>query len=107
MNGTDHVRVMWGINRWVLVDAGDHTLQRQVSTPGELAALLLEAGLDGQRVDDLALEHWRQRPGRAESPSAAPGRSVWRSTGLSRPTTLLILRVFASGFIVFLYFGGR
>ena len=107
MNGTDDVRVVWGVNRWVLVDAGDHTLQRQVSTPGELAALLLEAGLDGGRVDGLALECRRERPAGAESPSATPGGAVWRATGLSRLSTLLLLLAVAAGFVVFVYYGGR
>jgi hypothetical protein len=107
VNGTVDVRVVWGINRWVLVDAGDHTLQRQVSAPRELAALLLEAGLDATRADELALEYWRERPSGAESPSAAPGGAVWRATGLSRLTTLLILLALASVVFVFLVFGGR
>jgi hypothetical protein len=96
-----------GVNRWVLVDAGDRTLQRQVSAPGELAALLVETGLDATGADELALECWRQRPAGADSPSATPGGAVWRATGLSRLSTLLLLLAVAAGFVVFVYYGGR
>jgi hypothetical protein len=99
--------VTWGVNRWVLVDAGEHSLQRQVSTRGELAALLLEAGVDRDRADELASECWQARPGGAGSPSPTAGGSVWRATGLSRLTTLLVLLVVIGVFFVYFYFGRR
>jgi hypothetical protein len=91
MNGNDDVRVVWGINRWVLVEAPNGAVQRQLSSASELADLFVDAGIPEGRAHELALDHWRERPKNAESASMRPGEAAWRATGFSRVGTLLIL----------------
>ena len=98
------VRVVWGINRWVLVEAAEGSLERQVSTRRELADLLLEAGVARGRVDELASEHWRARPAGAALPSATARGAVWRATGLSRMGTLLLVLGVAAAFFILRFF---
>jgi hypothetical protein len=66
------VRLSWGINRWVLVEAREGSLQRQVSSPLQLAALLAEMGVAFDEADALASRFWHERP--SDAATKAPRR---------------------------------
>lgn len=94
------LHVEWGVNRWVLIEAGDDSVQHQVSSPQHLAALLVEMGVSRGEADERAALLWRGRPRDAGLPLVRTREAVWRSTGLAWWTVGLILLAFVA--IVFL-----
>jgi hypothetical protein len=66
------LRLSWGINRWVLVESLGGCLQRQVSSPAQLAALLNEMGVAYADAEDLAARCWQARP--SDAGTKAPRR---------------------------------
>lgn len=76
------VQLTWGVNRWVLIEVGDDELQRQVSSADQLAALLVEMGVNGKRSRALARSFWRERPSDAALGLRRVNEAMWRSTGL-------------------------
>lgn len=85
------ITVSWGVNRWVLVEAPGGTLQRQVSSPAQLGALLMEMGVDRRGADELARRCWHERPADAAMLTVRRREAVWKSTGLSAGGAALLL----------------
>lgn len=93
--------VSWGVNRWVLVEAPGGTLQRQVSSAAQLAALLMEMGVDRAGAEELAQRCWHERPHDAGLPAVRRREAVWKSTGLSAGRVAVLLAVVVALVVAF------
>jgi hypothetical protein len=91
----------WGINRWVLVDGPAGSLQRQVSSPHELADLLADAGVRAEEAERLAETYWHERPRDAGFETARRGEAMWRSTGLPAWAILLVVLGVVALYVLF------
>lgn len=90
-----HVRVDWGVNRWVLVERVGRSVQRQVSKPTELAVAIREIA-DVSWEDALAEADrlWRQRPADAGARLAQGRQSLVSATGLSTRAVFAAIAIF-------------
>ena len=84
------LHVVWGVNRWVLVETPTQSVERQVGTKKEFVTLLTEVGLLPHEAEAAAGEHWKRRPRDAGTTAARPDEGRRRATGLS-PRTIAIL----------------
>ena len=88
--GHGDVEILFALNRWVQVRLPKgETLQRQVATDEQLAALLHELGLTEAEAQAAAREAWRRRPPTAALKAAGPDESL--RSAASMPTWLLVL----------------
>ena len=88
--GHGDVEILFALNRWVLVRLPrGESLQRQVTTDEQLAALLQELGLTEAEALAAAREAWRQRPAAAALKDARSRESL--RSAASVPTWLLVL----------------
>jgi hypothetical protein len=99
----DEVHIVWGTNRWVLVETPNESVERQVATKKELAAVLMESGLLREDAEAAAREQWKRRPRDAGTTTAGPGDSLRRATGLSQGTIALLFVVFIALFFVWAF----
>ena len=89
--------VTWGVNKWVLIDGGGVSMQRQVESQRDFARLLADTGLPVSEADTHAASVWRSRPSdagiggvRSEDPFDETSWGSWRAmTGL--PSWVLLL----------------
>ena len=96
------LHIVWGVNRWVLVERRDMSVERQVATMKEFAALLTEVGLSPEVAQATAGEQWKRRPRDAATLTARPGEGWRRATGTSPLVlSILFLAIFAL-FVVFI-----
>ncbi len=77
------LHIVWGVNRWVLVETPHESVERQVATKKELVALLAEVGLLPGEAEAAGGEQWKRRPRDAGTTAARPDESRRRATGLS------------------------
>jgi hypothetical protein len=88
--GHGDVEILFALNRWVLVRLPrSESLQRQVASDEQLAALLHELGLTETEAQAAAREAWRQRPASAALKDAGSHESL--RSAASIPTWLLVL----------------
>lgn len=59
------LHVVWGVNRWVLVETPNESVEQQVASKKDFAALLTLVGLAPAEAKAAAREQWRHRPGDA------------------------------------------
>jgi len=91
------LRVDWGVNRWVLLERGERSVQRQVSKPTELAVAIREVA--EVPWDDALTEAemlWRKRPADAGARLARGRQSLVSATGLSTRAVFAALAIFAA-----------
>jgi hypothetical protein len=92
---TEDLHVEWGVNRWVIVERGERSVQRQVSKATELAVAIREV-TDATWQDALeeAEQLWRKRPGDAGARLAQGRQSLVAATGLSTRAVFAVLAIF-------------
>jgi len=110
------LHVVWGVNRWVLVETPNESVEQQVASKEDLAALLTQVGLAAEEAKAAAREHWRRRPGDAGGTAARPDESGPRGTTISQlfgsvvvVAIAFVLLLLCLAFLVFLLaivFGG-
>jgi hypothetical protein len=66
------LRTVWGVNRWVLVETPNESVERQVATKNELIALLTQVGLSDEEAKAAAGEEWKCRPRDAATTAPRP-----------------------------------
>jgi hypothetical protein len=103
--------VTWGVNRWVLIDGGGVSLQRQVKSQRDLARLLVDAGLPVGEADTHAASVWRSRPSDAGIEGARPSdleswdQASWHaSTGLPSWAPIVVTAIVVLVFVVLTVF---
>lgn len=97
----DDLHVDWGVNRWVLLERGDRSVQRQVSKPTELAVAIREvAGGSWEDALEEAEALWRKRPSDAGAQLAHPRQSLVGATGLSTRAVSSAIAIFIAIWIV-------
>jgi hypothetical protein len=92
--------VTWGVNKWVLIDGGGVSMQRQVESQRDFARLLADTGLPVSEADTHAASVWRSRPSdagiggvRSEDPLDEASWGSWRATTGLPSWVLLLLTV--------------
>jgi hypothetical protein len=95
------LRVDWGVNRWVLLERGERSVQRRVSKPTELAVAIREVA-DVPWDDALAEAEslWRERPADAGARLARGRQSLVSAAGLSTRAVFAALAIFVAVWFV-------
>ena len=95
------LHVDWGVNRWVLIERGERSVQRQVSNPSEFAVAIREvADISWEAAIVEAERLWRKRPADAGARMAVPRQSLVASTGLSTRAVFAALAIFAAIWVI-------
>jgi hypothetical protein len=93
----DDLRVDWGVNRWVLVERGEQSVQRQMSKPTELATAIRDvAGVSWEDALEEAERLWRKRPADAGARLARGRQSLVAATGLSTRAVFAAVALFVA-----------
>jgi len=91
------LRVDWGVNRWVLLERGERSVQRQISKPTQLAAAIREVSdISWEEALDEAEKLWRKRPADARARMAQSRQSLVAATGLSTRALLCAVALFVA-----------
>jgi len=96
------LNVVWGVNRWVLVETANGSVERQVATKDEFAALLTQIGFAPDAAGVTAAEQWKRRPRDADATAARPGDGLRRATGLSQGKIAMLFGVFILLFVLWI-----
>lgn len=95
------LRVDWGVNRWVLVERGERSIQRQISKPTELAVAIREvADVTWEQALAEAERRWRERPADAGARLAQGRQSLVASTGMTTRAVFAALGIFVAIWVV-------
>lgn len=84
------LEVDYAYNSWVLAQCRGRSAQRQVRSDAELGELLIEIGIPMREARELGVQIWSSRPKDAELRAARPSEAMWRATGLSPGTAILL-----------------
>lgn len=84
------LEVDYAYNSWVLAQCRGRSAQRQVRSGGELGELLIEIGVPMREARELGAQIWSSRPKDAELRAARPSEAMWRATGLSPGSAILL-----------------
>ena len=95
------LHVVWGVNRWVLVETPSGSVERQVATAEEFAALLTEVGFLPDEAKAAAGEQWKWRPRDAAATAARSDESLRRATGTSQLVLGLLFLAFIALFVAY------
>ena len=95
------LHVDWGVNRWVLLERGERSVQRQISKPAELAVAIREVSdVTWQEALDEAERLWRKRPADAGARLARSRQSLVEATGSSSRTVACAVGLFIAIWLV-------
>jgi hypothetical protein len=84
------LEVDYAYNSWVLAQCRGRSAQRQVRSGAELGELLIEIGIPMREARELGMQIWSTRPKDAELRAARPWEAMWRATGFSPGTAILL-----------------
>jgi hypothetical protein len=99
------LHVVWGVNRWVLIETPTGSVEQQVASEKEFTALLTQVGLSPEEAKEAAGEQWKRRPRDAGTTAARPDESRRRATGLRPRTIALLVALNVSLFVILAWFG--
>ena len=94
------MRLIWGVNRWVMIEVGNEHVQHQIGSREQLSALLVEMGVSASRSRTLATAFWHDRPSDAALGIRRVNEAMWRSSGLRWWQAALVLVIALTAYVV-------
>lgn len=98
---SDGVRAEWAYSDWVPVESGHASVQRQVASPADLAAVIAEIEqLPWDGATRIAERLWRMRPRDAGVRMARGRQSLVAATGLSATMLIVVLAAVVLAYVL-------